>query len=148
VFVQVADWPPPRVEWIYKLCAVAFLLATLWISGREPSHRSSDLLALGLWITLMVLIAPVTRKAHLIVLLLPFLAAIEASWSARPRGALLFILLAAIGLNLTSPGILGKSGSVHALAYGSLCFAMLSLWIAMALLRSRQRRLRPADDPT
>jgi hypothetical protein len=76
----------------------------------------------------MVLIAPLSRKAHFVVLLLPFAYAARQALTSERRAALAWLLLPALVLTATSPGVIGKQAAGLALAWGAYTVAALWLW--------------------
>lgn len=134
IYVNVADWPPERVDEIYKVLAVLFLGATALSCGfRRSGSGGRYLVEISLWIAVMVLAAPLTRKAHLVVLLVPFVAALSLAFRGRARSVVPWIVLSAACFNLTSPGILTRAGTTYALANGVLLLGMLSLWTGLCI---------------
>jgi hypothetical protein len=129
VFVNRVAWSRQTAEWIYRGCALlALAAAALALGTRPPRSGRRWLLEAAVVATTMVLIAPLSRKAHFVVLLLPFAYAAGQALTSERRAALAWLLLPALVLTATSPGVIGKQAAGLALAWGAYTVAALWLW--------------------
>ena len=105
---------------------------------------------LGAVLLLMLMVSPMSRKAHFVALLLSFAAGVnylivrrsdpQSPW--RWRAMLLALAGAFAVFNLTSPDIVGKQQAVLFLAYSSFFFATLALWaVSCGVLLAERRRV-------
>ena len=123
------SWSPRSAEHVYRGVALLVLAAAmLAVGARRPRDGSRWLLEVSIVAATMVLIAPLSRKAHFVVLLLPFVYAVAQAASADRRAALAWLLPPALVLIATSPGVIGKQAAGLALAWGAYTAAALWLW--------------------
>jgi len=151
-----------QTVWIIVLAAGALLTLITALCARfnpsDPARREITGIELGSVILLMLMLSPMSRKAHFVALLLPFtagLAYLVRHWHDQTRKISKRTLLTAICivfamLNLTSRDIdkvVGKPVSVYLLALSSFFFATLFLWIAFCLAMRRERARGVPPDP-
>ncbi|MFQ5654282.1 MAG: glycosyltransferase family 87 protein, partial [Planctomycetota bacterium] len=114
VFANLVRWSPATAEWIYRALAllVVFGVAvTCRHAAPHSSSRSRWSLELSLFLTTMLLVSPISRKAHFVILLLPFAFVAARILREGDRRPLLWCIPAAALLNLTAPGIIGRPAS-------------------------------------
>jgi hypothetical protein len=129
VFVNSLDWSRRSAELVYRgVALLALAAAALALGARPPRSGRRWLLEAALVATTMVLIAPLSRKAHFVVLLLPFVYAVAQGVTSERRAALAWLLPPALVLIATSPGVIGKHAAALALAWGAYTAAALWLW--------------------
>jgi hypothetical protein len=153
VFVNTVAWSSRTAELAYRAVALLALAAAAFALGvRPPRDGPRWLLEVAIVATTMVLIAPLSRKAHFIVLMLPFVYGVALAAKPGHRAALAWVLPPALVFISTSPAVLGRQAAALALAWGAYTAAAIWLW-AGALLegrRSTQRmdpRPKPQGDP-
>ncbi len=129
VFVNSVAWSPRTAELVYRAAALlALAAATLALGARPARDGSRRLLEVSIVAATMVLIAPLSRKAHFVVLLLPFVYAVAQTLRPGGRATLAWVLPPALVFVATSPGVMGKQGAALALAWGAYTAAALWLW--------------------
>jgi hypothetical protein len=129
VFVNSVAWSRRSAERVYQaISLLAVVLAMLALGPRPPRDARRRLLEVGVVAATMVLIAPLSRKAHFVVLLLPFVYGVAQSLRPNGRAALAWVLPPALVLIATSPGVMGKQAAALALAWGAYTAAALWLW--------------------
>ena len=129
VFVNSLAWSRRSAELAYRGLVLLALAAAAVALGARPARSGRRwLLEASVVATTMVLIAPLSRKAHFVVLLLPFVYAIAQAAGPDRRGALAWLLPPALVLIATSPGVIGKHAAGLALAWGAYTAAALWLW--------------------
>ena len=129
VFVNSVSWSPRSAERVYRGVALLVLVAAmLAVGARRPRDGARWLLEVSIVAATMVLIAPLSRKAHFVVLLLPFVYAVAQALRPGGRAAIAWALPPALVLIATSPGVLGKQTAALALAWGAYTAAALWLW--------------------
>jgi hypothetical protein len=142
VFVNLVAATPRTAEAVYRgLALLALLTAALALGARPPPDAQRWLLEMSIVAATMVLIAPLSRKAHFVVLLLPFVVGVAQAVERSGRDARLWVLPPALVFVFTSPGAIGKHAAALVLAWGAYTLATLWLW-AGALLAAR-RAARP-----
>ena len=144
VFVNFVSWSARTAESIYQALALLVgALTALALGVRRPRDAPGWLLEVASVAATMVLIAPLSRKAHFVVLLLPFACGVTRALQRRSLAAAAWIVPPALAFGLTSPGVLGDRASALALAWGSFTLATLWLWAGalLACWSDRQRRL-------
>lgn len=144
IFLNVASLAPEVAENVYRALALATLvIASVAWSWRRVGSRDRFLLEISLCLATMLLIAPVSRKAHFVSAMIPFAVCVALYRRDRDRKLLRWLVPSALLLNLSSSGFLGKTDSVWALALGVYFTAGLLLWAGLVVLN-----LRRADVPT
>jgi hypothetical protein len=139
IFLNVASLTPEVAENVYRTLALALLvIATAAWSWRRAAPRDRFLLEISLCLATMLLIAPVSRKAHFITAMIPFAVCIALYRRDRDRKLLRWLIPSALLFNLTSSGFLGRTGSVWALALGTYFLAGLLLWAGLVALNLRR----------
>ncbi len=130
VFVNSFAWSPRSAERVYQAVALlALVLAMLALGPRPARDGTRRLLEVSVVAATMVLIAPLSRKAHFVVLLLPFVYAVAQTMRhPQDRAALAWVLPPALIFVATSPGVIGKQAAAVALAWGAYTAAALWLW--------------------
>jgi hypothetical protein len=104
------------------------------------------ILSLGLVTSAMLLISPLTRKAHLVVLLIPVAALIALLQQDRLKGSgrrWAWAGLLALGLHgvIFSAGIVGQRVNEVVQAMGATTFSVLLLYVATAVaLRATSKK--------
>jgi hypothetical protein len=142
VFVNTWSWSPRAADRLYRGLALAMLGATFLALGlARPRSDARWLLEAAAVAATMVLIAPLSRKAHFVVLLLPIAVAVARTVTRRSAGAAAWVLPPAALFVLTSPGVIGRSGAAHALAWGAYSVAALWLWAGALVAARRERSL-------
>ena len=143
----------PDAVWKIVLAGCAALAAASAFCARanpaDESRRHLIALELGAVLLLMLVVSPVTRKAHFVGLLLPCCACANYvllfkrdSRRGLSRAVLLAATLAAFALfNLTSPGIVGREASVFLQALSIFFFAAIVLWAAICFVLVRDARI-------
>jgi hypothetical protein len=151
--VNFANLPESTVWKIVLAGCVVLTLITAFCARANPADKSRrDLIALelGAVLLLMLMVSPMSRKAHFVVLMLPFAAALNYLQLHRGdpqrRGPyqLLFVVTAAafVIFNLTSPDVVGKKAAVYLLALSSFFFATIALYLASCLTLLKERPVR------
>jgi hypothetical protein len=85
VFVNSVAWSPRSAERVYQAVALLAVVAAMLALGPRPARDGPRrLLEVGVAAATMVLIAPLSRKAHFVVVLLPFVYALAQT--LRPGG--------------------------------------------------------------
>jgi hypothetical protein len=129
VFVNSLAWSRRSAELVYRgVALVALAAAALALGARPAGSGQRWLLEAAVVATTMVLIAPLSRKAHFVVVLLPFVYAVAQALNPQRRAALAWLLPPALVLIATSPGVIGKQAAGLALAWGAYTAAALWLW--------------------
>jgi len=129
VFVNFVAWSPRTAELVYRTATLLALAAAALALGARPARDGPRwLLEVSIVAATMVLIAPLSRKAHFVVLLLPFVYAVAQASKGGRRAALVWVLPPALVFVATSPGVMGKPGAALALAWGAYTAAALWLW--------------------
>jgi hypothetical protein len=140
VFVNFANVTPRAAEAVYRGLALAALAAAAFALGaRAPHDGPRWLLEIAVVAASMVLVAPLSRKAHFVVLLLPFVYGLDRALRPGALAARLWVVPPALVFVLTSPGAIGKHAAAIALAWGAYTLAALWLW-AGALREARRAR--------
>lgn len=156
----LAALAPETVRWIRWLTYGASLLllgAAVWRMGRpgkpcpaEPADARLPLdwshLQLGVEASiiccLMLLLSPMSSKAHYVVLVLPCLAFARAVVEGRHRLFRFLTLLLIVTGPLTSKGLTGKALGDLTLAWGFptwyALILLLGMWLLLPLTRSQQ----------
>ncbi len=120
--IGLADWPRETVWRLYLMISLIIIGISLFSWRGDPIHRVAPdrrafilSLEVGTVAAVMLLISPLTRKAHMIVLLIPVIASLGVAWRAnapgfrRMRNILISgaLVVGVIGLGATR-GILGR----------------------------------------
>jgi hypothetical protein len=143
VFVNAVSWSARTAESIYHAVALLVLGVTALALGvRPPRDAPRWLLEVASVATTMVLIAPLSRKAHFVILLLPFAYGVTRVLQRSSRAAAVWVVPPALVFGLTSPGVIGDRASALALAWGAYTVATLWLWAGALLASWRDRRPR------
>jgi hypothetical protein len=139
IFLNVASLTPGVAENVYRSLALAMLViaAVAW-SWRRAAPRERFLLEISLCLATMLIIAPVSRKAHFISAMIPFAVCVALYRRDRDRKLLRWLVPSALLFNLTSSGFMGRTGSVWALALGTYFLAGLLLWAGLVALNLRR----------
>ncbi len=144
--VKIASVPPATADAVWMalaLCSVA-ALAFLW-SRRGPNEASTTVVDLSLVLVAAALLSPVTRKAHLVTLVLPAaaLGAAAGGSASVPSKADRWLrggLFAVAALSwISDPSIAGKGFARLTWGLNLLFFATLLLASALVFLRLRLR---------
>lgn len=129
VFVNSFAWSSRTAERVYRAVALLALAAAALALGARPARDGPRwLLEVSIVAATMVLIAPLSRKAHFAVLLLPFVYAVAQAAKPGRHAALAWVVPPALAFIATSPGVMGKQGAAVALAWGAYTTAALWLW--------------------
>ncbi len=113
--LQMSPAAHATIRWLTHGTALALLAATAWLmrrpAGVSPLNRGGELqvaIDAGAVLSLMVLISPMSSKAHYVVLLLP--ALVIARLAVERRTAALVAVTAALLITgtLTSKGVISK----------------------------------------
>lgn len=144
--VHALHLAPGVAEWIYRLIAAVLVVLTL-IATRPPAREDDPWgcsRELALFAATMVIVAPLSRAAHFVVLL-PAAVWVAASWRRRGIRTFAFVLLAA-GLLINVPFLfLPRAAKVVLAGNGALLLGALLLWLA--LLRPRNAERGPLAGP-
>jgi len=143
--VNVLNLAPETTTRLATLLSLVLLGVTIWLTAGEGARTDAMNLVLswGLVAVTMLLISPMTRKAHCVVLLIPAMALIAALQQDRLVGfarkaawvALIFLPAATL---VTGEGLVGERASEYLHAIGTSTWAMLVLFVATAVcLRQR-----------
>lgn len=138
--VNILNLPPQTTARIATALALVLLGLTVWLTAGRAAQADALTLALS-WslVTMtMLLISPLTRKAHCVVALLPVIVLMAALQQERLTGlARKAAWMALAGLPvatlLTAEGVIGERGSEYLHAIGVITWAMLLLYAAVAL---------------
>jgi hypothetical protein len=129
VFVNAVAWAPRTAEWVYRVLVVLLLVAAALALGARPVRDAPRwLLEMSVVATSMVIVAPLARKAHYVVLLLPFVYGLAQAVVEKRRSALIWVVPPALVFLVTSPGMIGRRTAALALAWGAYTAAALWLW--------------------
>jgi len=153
IYVNFANLSEGTVWKIVLAGCIVLTLLTAFCARANPGDKTRrDLIALelGAVLLLMLMVSPMSRKAHFVVLALPFAAVLNYlhlhGGDSQRRGywRLLIVVTAAafIIFNLTSPGVVGKKAAVYLLALSLFFFATLGLWLASCLTLLKERPAR------
>ncbi len=143
VFVNAVAWSARTAEAIYLgLALLALAGLALALGTRPPRDPPRWLLEVACVATTMVLISPLSRKAHFVVLLLPFAYGVTRALEDRSRAAAVWVVPPALVFGLTSQHVIGDHAAALALAWGSFTLATLWLWVGALLASWRGRRQR------
>jgi len=131
VMVNIVDLPKGAVDLAWMACAALVVGGLLWRFRSSGPHWSGP--EIGALLAAMVLLAPLSRKAHFVVLLPAAAAGFSAIRLAcgRRRRLGLWLWWGAFALvAFTAPGFLGRSLSTWLLAFcpfglAALCLAIL-----------------------
>lgn len=152
--VNVLNLTVAQALLVANVLALALLALTIALTApRWAGEAGAPLfLSLGLVTSAMVLISPLTRKAHLVVLLLPVAALIALLQQDRLSGAArrwAWAGLLVLGLHgvVFSKDIIGARASEVVQAAGAATFAVLLLYAATAVALRTCRGGRPVDSP-
>ncbi|MBK5098208.1 MAG: DUF2029 domain-containing protein [Gemmatimonadetes bacterium] len=120
------------------LLALLILIAFGRPFRRVDTHRTAAEVCVLLAATTIV--SPVSWKAHYVTLV-PLAAAVwvlaQGAEQGRRRTALIVLAIAATGINLPAPDLIGRSAAVFLQGYGIvLCMALLLVGVALLLLGS------------
>lgn len=124
----------PSVKKTVILCGQLIVVALLAFAARKrpgDHDRARERFGIAAAVTCgMVLLSPMSSKAHFCVLVLPAVFCTQALWFTRDRW-LWALLLAEIGIGtLTVKGIVGTAIGNHCLAYGSVTWSALIALVA------------------
>ena len=131
---------PKTVKTVANVCALMLLIASVVLT--LPRWTGAGVYALSLSWSLMaltmVLIAPLTRIAHLVVLVLPvfvLIAMLQQNLLQGARKKLAWISLVALPLTgpLSSEGLLGKGGQMIS-ALGLTTWVLLFLFVTLGVV--------------
>jgi hypothetical protein len=142
VFVNSWSWSARAADRLQRGLALSMLAATLFALGlARPGNGARWLLEVGAVAAAMVLIAPLSRKAHFVVLLLPIAVGVARAVVERSAAAVAWVLPPAAVFVLTSPGVIGREAAAIALAWGAYTAAALWLWAGALVAAWRERSL-------
>jgi hypothetical protein len=148
--VNVATLDFKHAQSVADACAVVLLLVTVVLTIPAWTRAGTVPLALSwsLTTTAMVLVAPLTRSAHLVVLLIPFsvlIALLQQDRLSEMGKKLAWIVLLAfsVGGVLTSQSVLGNKWSQVVSSMGATTWSMVLLFIALAVIQF-ELRARPS----
>ncbi len=158
VKVNLVDLSEDALWKIVLAGCLALTIASALFARANPADASRrDLIALelGVVLLLMLMVSPMSRKAHFVALLLPFAAGVNYlllhrgdPHRKRMFNCMLVAVLAAFAIfNLTSRDIVGKTVSVYLLALSVFFFATLALWLAFISTLARERPRNPNHRP-
>jgi hypothetical protein len=143
IFVNAVAWSARTADAIYLgLVLLALVGLALALGTHPPRDPPRWLLEVACVATTMVLISPLSRKAHFVVLLLPFAYGVKRAVEDRSRAAAAWIVPPALVFGLTSQHVIGDHAAALALAWGSFTLATLWLWVGALLASWRGRRQR------
>ena len=139
-----------QAQTVADICSAVLLLATVILTAPGWTRAGPVPLALSwsMTTTAMVLVAPLTRSAHLVVLLIPVSVLIALLQQERLHGlgrilAWTTLLLLGLGSVVTSQGVLGNTWSQTINAMGATTWPMVLLFVALGVilfdLRTRDR---------
>jgi len=144
--VNLADLTPRQAGLLAYGASLLLLGLTVFLTWPRTGDGEAGRLAQqwGLTITTMVMIAPLTRKAHCVVLLIPVLVLIALLQNGRlsrgdRRSALAGVLSVGVTGLLGSEEVIGERASEVAHAWGILTWGILGLYVAQAALLYRAR---------
>lgn len=149
--VNFASLPEDTVWKMVLAGCVALIIATALCARANPANkerRDLTALELGAVLLLMLMVSPMSRKAHFVALLLPFAAGVgylmlyRSDPQRRSRWRIMLVTLAGafVVFNLTSPDVVGKRQAALLLAYSSFFFATFALWVASCLILAGPKR--------
>jgi hypothetical protein len=146
--VNVLSLDPAQAARIANACALILLLVTIVLTFAARSDRNAYAQALSwsLVCVAMVLISPLTRIAHLVVLILPVATLIALLQNRLRHGAAqklawISLIILSVGGALLSGSLVGERNSEFLRALGFTTFALLLMYaaLAMCLLQLRTR---------
>jgi alpha-1,2-mannosyltransferase len=118
--------------------AVTFAIAIVLLSGAVFAARRarSELAGAAPFFCCVVLLSPLSWKAHFVILVLPTVYLLfQAKTSANARRALLFVIVASFALfNLTSPHVVGLAAAEWADAHSLVSLGALLIFVATLAL--------------
>lgn len=155
VRVNLADLSGGTVWKIVLVGCIALTLASAFCTRANPADAGRrDLIALelGAVLLLMLMVSPMSRKAHFVSLMLPCAAFVNYLLLHRYDPArrrqwkmlLAVVVITFVIFNLTASGTMGKTAAVYVLAFSGFFFAALALWAASCLVLAGE--LRPVPD--
>ncbi len=137
--VNIVELSEAQAKTVTKVCLLLLLLATVVLTFPEKARATAihEALAWSLVTVAMTLLSPMTRPAHLVVLLLPVAALIALLQQNRLAGAskkLAWSALVVLGLGevLVSKDIIGEHSTEVLSAMGFTTASMLLLFVALA----------------
>ena len=144
--VNVVNLDLKQAQTVANAFALLLLLVTVALTVPRWTRDGAMPLALSWSLTTiaMALIAPLTRAAHLVVLLIPVSVLIALLQQNRVNGsakALAWLSLATLALAgpLTSQAIIGDRANQLVQAYGETTWSMLLMYIALAAALRQQK---------
>ncbi len=153
--VNIMNLEPKQAQTAADILALVLLLATVVLTFPAWTRAGALPIALSwsLTTTAMVLVAPLTRMAHLVVLLIPVSVLIVLLQQSRLRGAAKTLAWAALfllgcGGGLTSKAIWGSKLSQTIQALGLTTWSTLLLFIALAVALWQLRPNPSASEAT
>lgn len=149
-YVNVGRLSPEVATWIIR--AVSFLLlafSTVLLSRREPRGRFTDIARVGFVFVLMLLLSPISWRAHFVSLLpAVFVLSVHALCGERRRilsqVTLVAFLLLGPGTNET---FWGKEGKNVLQAYYTVTVGTLALLLPLAIVIRRPRLVTGEPGP-
>jgi uncharacterized membrane protein (DUF441 family) len=155
-----ATWSPHTVWRLYVGIALAMVAFSLWSwrgapRAQEPLQRAVYLLILemGVLVSLMVSISPVSRRGHFVVLIIPVMAALRSGFLPYPldsKALRRVLLLAAIAVGVislgSSRGIVGTAVQPSFVAHTVLFWPAFLMWLACASTLTLIRRGLESSD--
>ena len=134
VFINIANLRPEQAEFIYRALSVLILLISVWACGmRRPRDPQRLSLEFSIFILVMVMISPLSRKAHFVAVLLPCVCAANLYFQGKKPWVFMSLLAIFATFNLTASGILGRVGYMYTMGYGALCLGSLVLWVTLVV---------------
>jgi alpha-1,2-mannosyltransferase len=152
VRVNFADLSGDTVWKLVLAGCLALTLATALCARADPAdptRRRLAALEFGAVLLLMLMVSPMSRKAHFVVLVLPFTALVNYVLASRAdpareglrRLALGAVITAFVAYNLTSPDLVGKKASHLLQALSVFLFGTFVLWAASCAIVYRERSI-------
>jgi len=149
IFTNLASLDPRTVFFLYAAASLLLVLGASVLATRhaegEWDGRLEALQASAIAVT-MLLVSPESRRAHFLLLVLPFTALTYALLAARVRNvrtvtAGILGLAAALAITLPSRTLVGRELATRIDAYSNMGFAALAL-LGAIFLASRELRTR------
>ncbi|MEZ6073876.1 MAG: glycosyltransferase family 87 protein [Pirellulales bacterium] len=128
----------------YGAC-LAMLAVTLWVARRRATRpcesnetaRAQFAAEIGAVCALMLLLSPMSSKAHYVILLLPSLLLVRAAVERPTAGNVAWLVALAVTGLLTSKGFVGRTAGDWALVIGMPTFYAATCWVGMLSIIAR-----------
>lgn len=137
VRVNFASLDPGRIKLLTYLAYGILFAVTLFVSRPVNSiGGQAQLYEWSLFLLLMVLVSPISSKAHFVVLFLPNLLLWRERLLKKLPAALTVLFFLSFGLTtLTADGLIGRKLADLASAFSCVTLGTLVLWIAVVVRR-------------